>query len=288
MKKYVVMLSIFLVLTTSTVVVAKHDANNNDINPWIDKAKKDLDNNIDTWIDKIDDIDDGIPKDDSWITKISPIITTDKNSRISKAEFILREDDIKNANSGMKTKHVFGSSGSCWKTFATWNSNTPVKYVINPRNSQGIDQSFITSAIKGSAETWDVVTPRELFSDTYSIDKYAKYGRYDGKNSIVFGFYPYPGVIAVTGIWYYTDTGQILEADMLFNTAYRWGDATIYPNRMDIRNIATHELGHVVGLDDIYDGTCSEVTMYGYGSVGETKKRTLEMQDKTGLLSLYP
>ena len=56
---------------------------------------------------------------------------------------------------------------------------------------------------------------------------------------------------------------------------------------MDLQNIATHELGHSAGLNDIYSSTCSEVTMYGYSSYGETKKRTLEQPDITGLQKIY-
>ena len=42
------------------------------------------------------------------------------------------------------------------------------------------------------------------------------------------------------------------------------------------------------GLIDIYDSACSEVTMYGYGTEGETKKRTLEPTDIAGIQTLYP
>jgi hypothetical protein len=57
---------------------------------------------------------------------------------------------------------------------------------------------------------------------------------------------------------------------------------------MDLQNIATHELGHAVGLDDIYTSTCSEVTMYGYSTYMETKKRTLEQPDIKGISGIYP
>jgi predicted Zn-dependent protease len=56
---------------------------------------------------------------------------------------------------------------------------------------------------------------------------------------------------------------------------------------MDLRNIATHELGHAVGLADLYENACSEETMYGYSSEGETKKRDLNDGDITGLQQLY-
>lgn len=73
----------------------------------------------------------------------------------------------------------------------------------------------------------------------------------------------------------------------MFDTDFTWGDATIDPAVMDLQNIATHEIGHGAGLDDVYDLACSEVTMYGYSDYGETKKRTLEEPDITGIQELY-
>jgi predicted Zn-dependent protease len=56
---------------------------------------------------------------------------------------------------------------------------------------------------------------------------------------------------------------------------------------MDLQNIATHETGHGLGLDDVYQKTCSAVTMYGYSDYGETQKRTLETPDIVGLQMIY-
>jgi len=56
---------------------------------------------------------------------------------------------------------------------------------------------------------------------------------------------------------------------------------------MDLENIATHEIGHGAGLNDIYSSSCTAVTMYGYSDYGETSKRTLEIPDIQGLQTLY-
>ncbi len=56
---------------------------------------------------------------------------------------------------------------------------------------------------------------------------------------------------------------------------------------MDFENIATHELGHTFGLDDLFTDACSEETMFGFASLGETKKGSLEGGDVTGILELY-
>ena len=57
--------------------------------------------------------------------------------------------------------------------------------------------------------------------------------------------------------------------------------------KMDFENIARHELGHAVGLGDLYNDACSEQTMYGYSENGETKKQTLESGDIAGIQKLY-
>ena len=47
----------------------------------------------------------------------------------------------------------------------------------------------------------------------------------------------------------------------------------------------THELGHGIGLADIYD--CELETMYGYSTEGDIIKRDLYDGDIAGLQKLY-
>jgi hypothetical protein len=171
--------------------------------------------------------------------------------------------------------------GVKWKTL-------PVKYVINPTNPDGLSEEFVTNTIAASAEAWDTATSAELFDDSYSVDHGARYGVQNYKNAIVFGDYPEPNVIGVTSVWYTRRGRQIVEFDMELDTDYTWGDATTSnATVMDLQNIVTHELGHGVGMNDIYSGACSEVTMYGYSGYNDIKKRTLESADIVGLQKMY-
>ena len=124
-------------------------------------------------------------------------------------------------------------------------------------------------------------------NNAYTINSTATYGVQNYVNAITFGNYPTAGVIAVTTVWYNPATKSIVEFDLMFDTDWTWGDATVNSTVMDLRNIATHEIGHGAGLADVYDVVCSAVTMYGYSNYGETQKRTLETPDLTGLQTLY-
>jgi len=181
------------------------------------------------------------------------------------------------------------SKETCYKLMGVKWSTLPVKYAINPTNTQGLPESFICSAVITSAETWDAATSKELFKNyaTCPIDYTAAYGVQDYKNAVTFGDYPTANVIAVTSVWYTRYGKQIVEFDQLYNTRFQWGDAEKNPAVMDLQNIATHELGHAVGLSDLYSPTCTAVTMYGYSNNGEIQKRTLEKPDVTGLRMLY-
>lgn len=169
--------------------------------------------------------------------------------------------------------------GSKWK-------NLPVQYTINPDNPQFLSDDFVISAISTSAETWDKAIGKEIFNDEYIIDTTAVPNVRDGKNTLGFILYPSASIIAGASVWT-TPEGEIIEADVLFNTAFEWGDATLNPEKMDLQNLATHELGHVLGLGDLYSGSCRSVTMFAPSSYGQTQKRTLEKADITGLKKLY-
>jgi len=151
------------------------------------------------------------------------------------------------------------------------------------------------SSILNSANAWDSKTSTALFGG-YTVDSSANWDGDpgdvpDNRNEFSFGNYSQNGVIAITVVWGYfsgpISTRKIVEFDIMFDTDFVWGDAAVNPSVMDLQNIATHEIGHGVGLADMYQTACNKVTMYGYSAYGETKKRTLEQPDIKGLQSLY-
>lgn len=216
-------------------------------------------------------------KENSRAPEKSPVISDDWG--LERVDFI---HYAKPASPGKAPK-----TESCYKLMGVKWSQLPVNYVINPTNPDGLSESFVTGAVSASTETWDAVTSKELMNNIYSIDYSVQYGIQNYQNAIVFDDYPNDNVIAITSVWYTPRGRQIVEFDILFNTRFDWGDGGINPAVMDLQNIATHELGHAVGLNDIYSTTCAEVTMYGYSTEGETGKKTLESADITGLRKMY-
>jgi hypothetical protein len=114
----------------------------------------------------------------------------------------------------------------------------------------------------------------------------------------------YPNAIAVTFIWAYRSNKQIAEADTIFNSGpgFSWsytnpGTCGAYDScnnntgasgTYDIRDIGTHEFGHFLALfSDLYNSRDAELTMYGYGSTGETKKDSLAKGDCLGITAAY-
>jgi len=224
---------------------------------------------------------------------IGGTIALNTNQEIAKNQSSLSESAKPKAD---KVETVYASSGNqakpgtttCYKLMGGKWTTFPIQYIINPTNTQGLSQSFITSTIKKSAETWDAQTSKELFNDNFLVDSNAQYGSRDNKNVIAFGAYSDPAIVAITSVWFTSDGTQMLEFDQLYNTnSYTFGDASTNPNVMDLQSITTHELGHAIGLADIYTSSCSAVTMYTYSSLGDTEKRTLENADITGLKAMY-
>lgn len=120
-------------------------------------------------------------------------------------------------------------------------------------------------------------------------------GVYNGYNEVKFGLLSDSNAIAVTYIWR-TRLGvpQLVEWDQIYNSdpfycwsfteVQDWGRCAVY--KVDFDNIATHELGHSVGMADLYN-SCTQETMYGYASNGEITKRSLNSGDIAGIKALY-
>ena len=82
---------------------------------------------------------------------------------------------------------------------------------------------------------------------------------------------------------------KIVESDCWYNSLLPWtlasGPSATQTGIFDVRTIATHELGHTIGLDDLYSSSNQNQIMYGYNN-GQVKW-ALGAGDLAGLKALY-
>jgi len=102
-------------------------------------------------------------------------------------------------------------------------------------------------------------------------------------------------VIGVTTTTFFVQTGEIVDADIEMNAA--WFDFTDVDGPpcehgqttgcviTDIQNTATHEIGHLLGLDHSPD---RHSTMFASAPRGDLSKRDLGEDDVEGLCFIYP
>jgi hypothetical protein len=93
-------------------------------------------------------------------------------------------------------------------------------------------------------------------------------------------------VVALTVLTYDRNSGEIRDADVLLDD---WShDFCVAPDcggsRYDLEGTLTHELGHLLGLDH---STNPEATMFAGAAPGETAKRSLDVDDVTGICTAY-
>ena len=93
-------------------------------------------------------------------------------------------------------------------------------------------------------------------------------------------------IIALTTLTYNSLTGEILDADIEYNSEKFSFTGRLDGDRdTDLMNTTVHELGHFLGLGHTAD---TADTMYPRADTGEIKKRTLTCNDARGLVFKYP
>lgn len=175
---------------------------------------------------------------------------------------------------------------------AKWKTVEP--YLVDPINSRGLSELFVFDNLAASIDKWETAAGIDILGNgvyAASTTLVADTQSPDGLNEVYFGNIEESGAIGVTIIWGIfggpPKARELIEWDQIYDDVdFDWSSSG-EADKMDFESIATHELGHSVGLGDLYDAACSEVTMYGYATEGETKKQSLEDGDIAGIKKLY-
>jgi hypothetical protein len=109
-------------------------------------------------------------------------------------------------------------------------------------------------------------------------------------------FKPPSNALAVTLLSFDSDTGAIVDADIYFNAdSFKWAvvDAATEHDYVDVQNVATHEIGHFLGLDHSSENLFEEdlelkdATMFFASTMAETAHRDLHNDDIKAIQALY-
>lgn len=166
-------------------------------------------------------------------------------------------------------------------------------YVVNASNLQGLSEAFVTSNMADNITKWKDAAGKDIIGNGSSTNDVlvADMISPDNVNEVYFADIDYANAIGVTIVWGIfrgpPSQRELVEWDQVYDDVdFDWS-STGELGKMDFESISTHELGHTVGLDDLYEPGCSQETMYGYADTGETEKRSLESGDIAGVYKLY-
>ena len=178
----------------------------------------------------------------------------------------------------------------------------PVRWFALDRGVPGVTASEFQAAVARAFATWEAVPSASI---SFQFGGFTGAEPFEDDDLSVLGFQNEPAlerVLGATGFVVDTLTGEILESDIFFNSAFQWstsagGDIT----RFDLESVALHEIGHFIGLGHSalgetevrpeggrrVLGTAAVMFPIAFGR-GSTQDRVLQPDDIAGVSDLYP
>jgi hypothetical protein len=176
------------------------------------------------------------------------------------------------------------------KTGATvrWSEST-VTMRIDPKLEQAMGKDEVRAALSMATDAWRGLpgVPRITLSDEAAPG----YRLAERTNGIYFITpWPFPKEQLAVTVSTYASNGRMIGADILVNGEIDYalladGADHVGMKQHDLGAVLTHEMGHVLGLDE--SPSDEMATMWPYIRAGEVHQRTLAEDDEQGVIEAY-
>ena len=174
-----------------------------------------------------------------------------------------------------------------------WSNPSNVSIVISDAGSDNISDGSYETSLRNAIDAWNDVDGSVVhLAENTSASQQARTDwesssvhmmLFDENNSS--GYFPFgSGTVAITPLWFF-GSGAISDADVLFNGNNFQFTTSGVPGQFDVQDVATHELGHLLGLD--HSGVAGS-TMFPYVDTTVILHRSLSVDDMHGMRDAYP
>jgi hypothetical protein len=180
-------------------------------------------------------------------------------------------------------------------------ARSPVRWLSSSTAAPGVTPAQFQQAVTAAFATWEAVPSASISFESGGVTGASPSN--DGDGLSVLGFEAHPELdrtLAATGFTIDIISGAIVESDVFFNTAFEWSTSGS-ANAFDLQSVATHEIGHFIGLGH---SALGETEMQANGSRrvlaassvmfpiafgrGVTADRELQPDDIAAVSTLYP
>ena len=163
----------------------------------------------------------------------------------------------------------------------SWASgNMLVDFFVKNRAVADISVDQTVGVLRASYETWESLESSTIAFNFGGITEAEPFVMFDFINTLGFSEVGDPefedaGVLGITTWVFDTRNGEIVESDIIFNSEIPWSVAPSgQSGRFDLQSVATHEIGHFLGL--------------GHSATGVMETRNFRRKLLDGSAVMYP